>query len=549
MAVTQPDCLSILLPGRLGREGLQANDREANGRWSLAIGSFTVVLELFVKRDEEGKFRGSVELLLPPDCRPESSSIAFQYNYKSNTFSHTFTGDAVSIYQHLTNLLIQLEHFPLTPVLLPSNLPADPKSIPFTFPMTKLTLDEFLSTQPANLHPYFYKTLYPEYRPDPNQLRFYGKRWFEATVAVFDWLRNLRDRGLEFEQVPLEFIYDIEKCGVKLIPVEPGFASKLGNPFRLKPREKLTAMEMFNQKYCRVLQRSLCKQTATPLLQGAPAAPALLPSQDYLPPTSFQPLDYTQGQLLGQGGFGLVYLSTYQGHSVALKVMHSARTEKDYHLDNFVREYKVMKAITHPNIVKVYGFTCFNEKSWALVVEYCPKKYTEASKEERIRMLPEIAAGVSYMHAKSLVNLDIKPHNVLISAENTPKLIDFGLSRRISESGEMGKTGFTLSYTSLEQLRSTRIGLPSDVWAFANLVYYAYTGLRPYDDMDLETLDAHSYAARKSLVEKLEVEKRRPCCEEIPARVCDLLWECWAEEPERRPTMTQVRRQLKRLSS
>ncbi|XP_046648304.1 serine/threonine-protein kinase/endoribonuclease IRE2-like [Daphnia pulicaria] len=150
--------------------------------------------------------------------------------------------------------------------------------------------------------------------------------------------------------------------------------------------------------------------------------------------------------LLGQGGFGAVFLGTFQGREVAVKRVELIRANAN--------EGKNLKQINHPNVVQLFHVECTDDfKHFAL--ELCtasldqiflepndPKKYNGPKLPYHFEIFSQLASGLEHIHSRNLIHRDIKPENILISVDSTGqdvkvtmKWADFGLSRAVNERG------------------------------------------------------------------------------------------------------------------
>ena len=557
---SQVENLRSFLPPRFdGREASLANGK-LKGVWALPVSSF--LTHFYITLEEAiDSISAKIELKLPPECQPGEGIKEMQYYEKTNSFMHEEILAKTEVQRWIHSLVTKIEQLRLVKRCAPfPSLAPVPTITLFSFPLTKTALQEFLSTQPPPLYNYFYAQIDTDFRTGKERLCFSGFKWFLSNVNILlEWLENLRTKDLEFETLPLDFIYFVsEHNEFLLVPIDPAFVTRLGNPFRLKSTSSLTSLVHFRTIYDQLLlERFLAKFGAVPSLHEDISIPALLPSADYLPASCFKETDLSLCRLLGQGGFGEVYLTDFRRNiesnfiQVALKVTRSERVAKDKSFDGFVREYRLMRACSHPNVIKTYGYTCIQGR-WAVVLEYCPKSFASLiqsdslSPKEKVELLLGIAQGLAFLHEKTIAHLDIKHHNILLSEDGTPKLTDFGLSRMVSFSGVVDKTGFTLHYTSIEQLRGSGISQSADIWSFGNLIYFVVYAKGPYSDINLDTGNAHSYAARKSLLYELEINNRRPLFSDLQysspiySRLHRIMQDCWAVEPENRPSITQV---------
>uniref|UniRef100_F6HAL5 Protein kinase domain-containing protein n=1 Tax=Vitis vinifera TaxID=29760 RepID=F6HAL5_VITVI len=143
---------------------------------------------------------------------------------------------------------------------------------------------------------------------------------------------------------------------------------------------------------------------------------------------------------LGEGGYGSVYKGKLRsGHLVAVKVMNISKANGQ----DFINEVATIGRIHHVNVVQLIGF-CAEESKRALVYDFMPNgsldKYIFPQQEDRIslsyRKMYEISLGVAhgieYLHRGcdiQILHFDIKPHNILLDQNFTPKISDFGLAK------------------------------------------------------------------------------------------------------------------------
>ncbi|XP_046859999.1 serine/threonine-protein kinase PDIK1L-like [Xenia sp. Carnegie-2017] len=141
---------------------------------------------------------------------------------------------------------------------------------------------------------------------------------------------------------------------------------------------------------------------------------------------------------LGDGAFGKVFLvnSCEDRKNYALKKI---KCETNDDLEHVTEELKAMSRLEHPNIVKIVETVCKQRDDFLadiyIILEYCSKgtltqrlskPYNEA---KQIKWLKQLSEAVAYIHALSLVHRDLKPDNILFSANDNVKVGDFGLAR------------------------------------------------------------------------------------------------------------------------
>ena len=201
--------------------------------------------------------------------------------------------------------------------------------------------------------------------------------------------------------------------------------------------------------------------------------------------------------VLGQGGMGIVYLAKQSALSryVALKTIRVGHGAEPEFLARFRREARALAALTHENIVRAYEFG-EHDGSPYLVMEYVPGRTLskqlaeqELSSQEAAELLIVLACAVDYAHSKGVVHRDLKPGNVLITPDGTPKITDFGLARlRDAEANQEtlgGRVG-TPCYMAPEQASgSSDVGPAADVYALGGILYEVLCRRPPFTGTDI----------------------------------------------------------------
>lgn len=148
-------------------------------------------------------------------------------------------------------------------------------------------------------------------------------------------------------------------------------------------------------------------------------------------------------KVLGAGSFGKVFLSenvSDPSFKVAIKVLNKAKL-KD-HLDSIKEEVRILTKLDHPNIVKYYE-TYDDTKYMYLVMEYCNggelfdkiahQKNQMFNESEAAKIMKKLLRAITHCHAQGVVHRDIKPENIMYGRDGEIKLIDFGLSKRVTD--------------------------------------------------------------------------------------------------------------------
>jgi serine/threonine protein kinase len=190
---------------------------------------------------------------------------------------------------------------------------------------------------------------------------------------------------------------------------------------------------------------------------------------------------------LGRGSFGVVFRAreTESRRELALKIM--TRPLQERQLTRFLREGELTASLRHPGIVRIHSAgeaEGLPYLSYELVAEgQTLRPYLRPERrEEALGLLEEVASALGHAHALGVVHRDLKPDNVLVTAEGKARVADFGLARRESDEA-LTRTGAivgTPSHMAPEQFRGEPSTPQTDVWALGVLLYQALTGELPF---------------------------------------------------------------------
>ena len=227
-----------------------------------------------------------------------------------------------------------------------------------------------------------------------------------------------------------------------------------------------------------------------------------------------------QKDLLGQGAFGSVYRGVCRGKEVAVKVpIKQVLTEGE--LAAFRREVEIMRRVFHPNIVLFLGACTKPGKRLMIITElmkggdvdhkiHHPSSsaapapgapITKAELTKRLKMAYDAALGINWLHGIcGIIHRDLKPANLLLDANGTVKVTDFGFSEiirgantrngKIADSSSSatpankdvkGPKG-TLLYMAPEVMKMEAFDSSSDVYSFGIILYEMCTGHEPYEE-------------------------------------------------------------------
>ena len=194
---------------------------------------------------------------------------------------------------------------------------------------------------------------------------------------------------------------------------------------------------------------------------------------------------------IGQGGQAMVYLAerAADGVTVALKVLDRRARQDSVYLERLKREYRVLAAIDHPYVAKIYDQDFDGELAY-IAMEFVPAG-TLAGRirdgfeaRDALRLVGQIARALEAIHAAGIVHRDLKPANILFRADGRPVIVDFGLAKDLGANSTLTIAGQFLAtprYMSPEQCLNLPVDGRSDLYSLGVIFYEMLTGLRLYE--------------------------------------------------------------------
>lgn len=196
---------------------------------------------------------------------------------------------------------------------------------------------------------------------------------------------------------------------------------------------------------------------------------------------------YKVDRLLGRGGMADVYLGTdtVLERGVAIKLLTD---RSDIVRKRFLREAQSMAVLNHPHIVGVFDAGDDQEQLYIIMelVRGHTLKEVAASGlkfERSIEIFSALLEALEYAHSQSVIHRDIKPANVMILEDGTVKVMDFGLSRRVSDMSNVTQAGEivgTIAYLSPERFLGKQTDARSDLYSVGCVMYEVFTGEVPF---------------------------------------------------------------------
>ena len=205
---------------------------------------------------------------------------------------------------------------------------------------------------------------------------------------------------------------------------------------------------------------------------------------------------------LGHGGMGVVYKAEdlRLGRFVALKFLPPDLMRDPDAKRRFFQEARAASALDHANVCTIHDIEETSDGRIFLSMALCDGETLKRRLErgavppvEAARIALLVARGLARVHQMGIVHRDVKPGNIMVTADGETKLLDFGIAR-LSGGGDLTRTGTTLgtiAYMAPEHVRGGDADERSDVWALGVVLYEMLTGRRPFSGAtDYEILQA-----------------------------------------------------------
>ena len=243
---------------------------------------------------------------------------------------------------------------------------------------------------------------------------------------------------------------------------------------------------------------------------------------------------------LGRGGMGAVIWAYDEKlkQEVAVKIL-TADPNDDSLAARFRQEAKELSSFTHPNIVTLLDFGSFEGEDY-IVLEFLKGGNLldwisqKPSIPEVVERFTQIAQGLDYIHHRGIVHRDLKPENILLTSEGQPRITDFGVARRMEQQTRFTAAGTILgtsTYMAPEQIMSSEVGPPADIYSLGVCLFEALTGQPPFiATQHFALLQAHLTETAPSVRSKRD---------DVPEELDRLVNRMLKKTPEERPASAQ----------
>jgi serine/threonine protein kinase len=200
---------------------------------------------------------------------------------------------------------------------------------------------------------------------------------------------------------------------------------------------------------------------------------------------------------LGEGSMGTVYKASHwtTREVVAIKVMPANIARKPMLLKRFEQEFRIASRVEHPNVVRVLEYNGRLPEPY-LVMEFVDgvslgdrlEREHHLPEAEAIGLIVQVAEGLDHAHQLGLLHRDVKPDNILVTANGVAKLTDLGLAKELDAAAELTRTGTGLgtpNFMAPEQFRDAKnADVRCDLYSLAATLYQMLCGELPFGQGD-----------------------------------------------------------------
>ena len=238
--------------------------------------------------------------------------------------------------------------------------------------------------------------------------------------------------------------------------------------------------------------------------EPAAGAAAGAPGEAAAPARPTHPSEVIRGyrilERLGRGGMGSVYRAEQLGmnRTVALKILRRPLGLEEQHVERLRREARLVGALDHPNVVR--GLDVGQHGPY----HYFAMEFVEGEtlrdllrrrgalpEAEALRIIEQVCLALEHAHSRAVVHRDVKPGNIILTPDGTPKLTDYGLAKGPSDFSltQSGVTIGTPQYLSPEQARDPiHVDIQTDIYSLGATAYHLLAGIPPHTSETLAGL-------------------------------------------------------------
>ena len=211
---------------------------------------------------------------------------------------------------------------------------------------------------------------------------------------------------------------------------------------------------------------------------------------------------YRLRRLVGRGGMGDVYEAedTVRDRIVALKLMSETLSNDPVFRSRMQREARTAGRLQEPHVVPIHDFGEIDGQLYVdmrlidgVDVASIVGRYGALSPARAVAIVRQVASALDAAHAAGVLHRDVKPENILVSADDFAYLVDFGIASATSDEKltQIGTTVGTFKYMAPERFSDAAVTYRADIYALACVLYECLTGSPPYQGDQISVMGAH----------------------------------------------------------
>ena len=256
-------------------------------------------------------------------------------------------------------------------------------------------------------------------------------------------------------------------------------------------------------------------------------------------------------QEIGSGGMGKVFKARDKDleELVAIKILRSDYAQDNHALNRFIREIKLSRKISHPNVVKVFDIGVHRGHRY-ISMEYIDGVSLDKIVQQKgplpildcLKIALQICMATASAHAIGIIHRDLKPANIMLTRNGLVKILDFGIAKA-QGTGEITTAGQIIGspkYMSPEQIQGVSVDSRADIYAIGLILFFMATGTEPFTGDD----------AKSILMKQLSQQPPAPSSlnPNVPKWLDDLILSLLKKNKEERPpSLDVVAKKIKNL--
>jgi eukaryotic-like serine/threonine-protein kinase len=267
-------------------------------------------------------------------------------------------------------------------------------------------------------------------------------------------------------------------------------------------------------------------------------------NEEFTPGSVVRGTPYIFRRVLGSGTQGQVLLveAPELGGHLAMKVLHATAGREA--VERFRQETRLLFALRHPALAQVHHASVLPDGRPYFLMDHVDgesllrrlRTQGRLPPREALLLMAEVCDALEVAHRAGVVHRDVKPGNILLTTEGRPKLIDFGVAKRLTTTSLLtAKNSIlgTAAYLAPEQIRQLAVSSRTDLYAVGGVLFAALTGRPPFDlETEHELMVAHVHEQPRRLSDVIGAA--------VPPAVETVVQQLLAKDPHDRPASAAV---------